>query len=307
MILIDNRNTTDPYMNLAIEEYLVRHSNCSKDSYLFLYINEPCIVLGKNQSIYREVNFDFLRNEKLKLCRRISGGGTVYQDLGNLNFAFITSFANERLNNYKYFNQLVVDALERVGVKATVDKRNNILYKGKKISGNAQFTDRKNMISHGTLLFDADLDTLRAALKKNDFLIETKAPSSVPSSVTNINAETKGINTTVQLKDFIADFAQPESTMKFTEKQWELITKTAKEKFQTFEWVFGRSPLTKITRGEIVIDVEDGIVSSLSIAHKTEPEFFARQQRFKELVGVRYCAEEMKAVLTGEKEMEQVF
>lgn len=291
MILIDNRNTTDPYINLAIEEYLVRHADCSKDSYLFLYINEPCIVLGKNQSIYREVNFDFLRNDKLKLCRRISGGGTVYQDKGNLNFAFITSFANERLNNYKYFNQLIIDALKEIKITATIDERNNILCNGKKISGNAQFTDRKNMISHGTLLFDADLDTLRAALKPNDFAIETKAPRSVPSSVMNIKEETVGIATTEHLKDFITHFAKPVNTMQFTGEQWEEITTAAEEKFKTYAWVYGRSPLTKITRGEIVIEVDEGIVTAIK-----------GDERLKGLVGVRYYAEELKLVLKGKKE-----
>lgn len=135
MILVDNRNVTDPYINLATEEYLVRHADCSTNDYLFLYINDPCIVLGKNQSIYHEVNFHFLRNNQLKLCRRISGGGTVYQDKGNLNFAFITSFANEKVNNYKIFNQLIVDALLQAGVETTMDARNNILCNGKKFQG----------------------------------------------------------------------------------------------------------------------------------------------------------------------------
>lgn len=291
MILIDNRNTTDPNINLAIEEYLVRHAHCENDSYLFLYCNEPCIVLGKNQSIYREVNFDFLRNNKLKLCRRISGGGTVYQDLGNLNFAFITSFANERINNYQYFNQFIVDALGQIGVQATFDTRNNILCKGKKISGNAQFTDRKNMISHGTLLFDADLDMLRASLKENSFPIETKAPRSVSSSVMNIKRETKGIENIEGLKSFLETFAKAESHLQFTDDEWILIKQSAKEKFESFEWIYGRSPLTKITRGEVVIEVEDGIVFSVSRKGKVD-------EQFKELVGVRYRVDEIKKALS---------
>lgn len=304
MILVENRNCTDPFINLAIEEYLVRHLDCSQHSYLFLYINEPCIVLGKNQCIYREVNMEFLRNNKLKLCRRISGGGTVYQDLGNLNFAFITSFANERINNYAYFNQLIIDALSKAGLMATVDKRNNILYNDKKISGNAQFTDRRNMISHGTLLFDADLDTLRSALKENSFSVETKAPPSVSSSVTNIKNVTKNIASTIQLKQCIEEFAKAEKVYTLTDEEWTLVKQTARDKFESFAWVYGHSPLTKITRGDITITVEDGIISAISDAKNN-------QKDLQKLIGVSYCMEDIKKALTqygmAEKLLDSLF
>lgn len=293
MILVDNRNVTDPYINLATEEYLVRHADCSTNDYLFLYINDPCIVLGKNQSIYHEVNFHFLRNNQLKLCRRISGGGTVYQDKGNLNFAFITSFANEKVNNYKIFNQLIVDALLQAGVETTMDARNNILCNGKKISGNAQFTDRKNLISHGTLLFNADLDLLRHSLKENEFPVFTKAPKSVRSSIANIQSFVNGISTTEELKNLISTFAKPESVFQFNETQWNAIEQSATEKFKSYEWVYGRSPQTKITRGEIEIVVEDGIVTQLPFA--------------TELVGVKYCASEIRNALQHHSNSDSLF
>ncbi len=292
MYLVDNRNCTDPFINLATEEYLVRHLNCSQDSYLFLYINEPCIVLGKNQSIYREVNFDFIRNNKLKLCRRISGGGTVYQDEGNLNFAFITSFSNERVNNYAYFNRLIIDALSKAGLKTTADTRNNILFNNKKISGNAQFTDRKNMISHGTLLFDADLDNLRSALKENPFSIETKAPRSVSSSVTNMKGSMANIESTGHLKQFIEAFAQAQGTLTLTDGEWDIIQKTARDKFESFEWVYGRSPLTTITRGKILISIDEGIISAISNGSE-------KDSVWKELIGVRYCSDDVRIKLSN--------
>ncbi len=301
MILVDNRNVTDPSINLAIEEYLVRHADCKDRDYLFLYINKPCIVLGKNQSIYMEVNFDFLRTNQLKLCRRISGGGTVYQDKGNLNFAFITSFANEKVNNYKIFNQLIIDALMQVGLEATMDARNNILYNGKKISGNAQFTDRKNLISHGTLLFGADLDLLRSSLKENEFSVFTKAPQSVRSSVTNIQPFVNGISTTKELKDFISAYAEPENVFEFDEKQWSEIQQSAAEKFESYEWIYGRSPKTKITKNEMEITVEDGIITELQFEHNRDI------QLAKELVSVKYCAEEIKNALSERANCEQLF
>ncbi len=288
MILVDNRNVTDPSINLAIEEYLVRHADCNGKDYLFLYINAPCIVLGKNQSIYREVNFNFLRSNQLKLCRRISGGGTVYQDKGNLNFAFIAAFANEKVNNYKFFNQLIIDALMEVGLHATMDARNNILYEEKKISGNAQFTDRKNLISHGTLLFDADLSLLRNSLEENEFQVFTKAPQSVQSSVTNIQPYVNRVSTAEELKDFITTFSKPESVFQFTEKQWEEIKNSAIEKFESYEWVYGRSPQTKIKKTEFEIVVEDGIVTALKFGNSNF------EQLERELIGVKYCATEIK-------------
>ena len=148
----------------------MRHADCDGKEYLLLYVNRtvPISDVGKNQSIYNEVNFEYLRNGQLKLARRITGGGTVYHDAGNLSFSFISKFAEEKVNNYRHFNQPVVKCFlkAKAGVDAEMDARNNILCKGKKISGNAQFTDRKNIISHGTLLWNADLPTLRACFKR---------------------------------------------------------------------------------------------------------------------------------------------
>ena len=287
MTLVDNRNATDPYINLAIEEFLIRQADCSEQDFLLLYINEPCIVLGKNQSIYKEVNFDFLRNKQLKLCRRISGGGTVYQDNGNLSFAFISEFSESKINNYKLFNQPVVDALRKIGVYAEFDTRNNILCKGKKISGNAQFTNRKNIISHGTLLFNADLNVLRKCLKENDFKVESKAVSSVRSSVMNIQEISSKVNSTEVLKDFLKRELKAEKVHRFTEDEWDTINKSAEEKFKSFEWIYGRSPLTKIKKEEIEIEVEDGVIKE--IKHPS--------QDINKLVGLKYKFNEIKKAL----------
>lgn len=264
MILVDNRNSSNPYINLAIEEYLIRNVNCYNNDYLFLYINEPCIVLGKNQSIWKEVNFEYLRNQKLKLCRRISGGGTVYQDKGNLCFAFISKFSENKVNNYKFFNQPLITALQKAGINVEMDPRNNILFQGKKFSGNAQFTNRKNIISHGTILFNTDLKTLRAGLKRNDFKIESRAISSVRSSVMNINEVTDKFSSTQVLKNYLSTELNVNAAYAFNKTEWNTIQQLAKEKFCSFEWVYGRSPATKITREEIEIVIEGGKIASIN-------------------------------------------
>ncbi|HWB62652.1 MAG TPA: lipoate--protein ligase family protein, partial [Chitinophagales bacterium] len=161
MKLVDTRGITDPFVNLAIEDYLLHNANTAKEDLLLLYVNEPSIIIGRNQNIYREVNFEFLRNGVLKIARRITGGGAVYHDMGNLNFAFITSFNDKKINNYPLFNAPLIKAFTKAGIDLKTDERNNITCRGKKVSGNAQFTNRKNIISHGTLLFNANLATLR--------------------------------------------------------------------------------------------------------------------------------------------------
>lgn len=162
-----------------------------------------------------------------------------------------------------------------------------------KISGNAQFTDRKNLISHGTLLFNADLDLLRHSLKENEFPVFTKAPKSVRSSIANIQSFVNGISTTEELKNLISTFAKPESVFQFNETQWNAIEQSATEKFKSYEWVYGRSPQTKITRGEIEIVVEDGIVTQLPFA--------------TELVGVKYCASEIRNALQHHSNSDSLF
>jgi lipoate-protein ligase A len=266
MILVNNRNSADPYLNLALEEFLIRTLQCEEEDYLLLYINEPSIVIGKNQSIYKEVNFEFLRNGQLKLARRITGGGTVYHDNGNLNFSIISKFAESKVNNYRYFNQPVVDALGRAGVEAEMDTRNNIICKGKKISGSAQFTNRKKIISHGTLLLNADLNTLRAGLKENDFKVESKAVSSVKSSVMNLDEATDKFASTMALQQFLAGELSVTKKYELTTTDWAEVENLRDEKFKTFEWIYGRSPLTRIEKRDVVIEVEEGKIVSITSA-----------------------------------------
>ncbi|MBP7389247.1 MAG: lipoate--protein ligase [Chitinophagales bacterium] len=264
MILLANRNTGNPYINLAIEEFVVRYFDSIPEDFLLIYINEPSVVVGKNQSIYKEVNFGALKSGAVKLCRRISGGGTVYHDAGNISFAFFTPFDERKVNNYRYFNQPIVDALRKLGVEAEMDSRNNILCSGKKISGNAQFTNRKVILSHGTLLFNADLSLLRSALKLNDFEVESKAVGSVRSEVMNLQSVLPDFSSAQDLSNFIIEELRPTSVFEFSDEQWKQIEKSAGEKFQSDEWVYGRSPFTTIRKKDLVITVDEGIIKEVT-------------------------------------------
>ncbi len=271
MILVDNRQITDPYFNLALEEFLIRTLDCGAGDYLLLYINEPSIVLGKNQSIYKEVNFEFLRNGQLKLARRITGGGTVYHDPGNLNFSIITKFHDSKVNNYRYFNMQIIETLGRAGIDAHLDERNNIISQGKKISGSAQFTNRKNIISHGTLLFNADLNVLRASLKKNDFKVESKAVASVNSSVMNISEVKSKLNSVADLRQYLVGELGTTGIHELSSEDMKEVEQLRTDKFVKNEWIYGRSPFTTIEKDGLVIEVEDGGVKSITGA--AYPEF----------------------------------
>ena len=165
MYFIDNKGITDPRINLAIEEYALKTMDVDKDSFFLFYINEPAIIIGKNQNTIEEINTDFVDINGIHVVRRLSGGGAVYHDLGNLNFSFLTKDDGDSFRNFKKFTQPIVDALKDMGVDAELSGRNDILAEGRKISGNAQFTTKGRMFSHGTLMFDTEIDAVVSALK----------------------------------------------------------------------------------------------------------------------------------------------
>ena len=154
MLILDSPYT-DPRYNIAAEEYLLKETG---EDYAFFYINEPSIIIGKHQNAYAEVNLDYVRQNHIKVIRRISGGGTVWHDRGNLNFSFILKGEEGKQVNFRGYAQPVVDFLDELGVEASFGPRNEILVGDLKISGNAEHIHRKRVLHHGTLLFDSDLD-----------------------------------------------------------------------------------------------------------------------------------------------------
>lgn len=276
MKFISNNNIKDPMVNLAMEEYVLREIP-TDDSYFLFYVNQPSIIIGKNQNTIEEINESYIRENHIKVVRRVSGGGAVYHDEGNLNFSFITEDDGESFHNFKRFTQPIVDVLQEMGVNAELSGRNDVEIDGKKVSGNAMFTQRGRMFSHGTLMLESDISEVQNALKVNPKKIESKGVKSVRARVGNIN---DFLPETIDIEAFkqrilakIFGGAENIEEYKLTDEDWEKINKLSEEKYQTWEWNYGRNPKYnfnashKFTAGllDVRLDVKKGIIEHAKI------------------------------------------
>ena len=177
----------------------------TEDDVFMLWQNEPTIVIGKNQNGYAEINMPYVRENNIHIARRITGGGAVYHDLGNVNYTFITS-RNETGIDFEYFTAPIIEALENLGISAILSGRNDLLVDDKKFSGNAQHTRGRRVLHHGTLLFDTDLDVLSLALNVDEEKIKAKAIKSTRSRVINLKSALNCDMTSDDFIDMISDF-----------------------------------------------------------------------------------------------------
>lgn len=264
--------SSNPYFNLATEEYLLK----STDEEIFLiYINEPCIVVGKHQNLLSEINLLFTLENKIKLARRISGGGTVYQDLNNVNFSFIHNITNLEKLNFKKFTNPILEALREMGLDVVFSDRNDLLIDSKKISGNAMHIYKTRVLSHGTILYNANLNILSAALKNSPQKYIDKSIKSVRSKVTNI---WNYLELKKSIDDFenwlfqiiISNMANP-ITKQITKQEMVSIDLICKSKYETWDWIYAYSP-KYVFRNEInlpnksitfEIHVEKGVIKNV--------------------------------------------
>lgn len=246
MLFIDNQGIHDPAINLAIEEYALKHLPLD-DSYLLFYINQPSIIIGKHQNTIEEINAEFVRDNNIQVVRRLSGGGAVYHDLGNLNFSFITKDNGESFHNFLKFTQPVIDALRQMGVEAEMTGRNDLQVGERKISGNAQFATRGRMFSHGTLMFNLNLDNVAASLHANPEKFKSKSTKSVRSRVANISELMDREMTIEQFREELLRFIfgselDQVPQYKLTDTDWAKIHEISKERYQSWDWNYGLSP-----------------------------------------------------------------
>jgi lipoate---protein ligase len=277
MKLISNKNISDPSVNLALEEYCVRNLDTENETYILFYINQPSIIIGKHQNTVEEINQEYVNDNDIIVVRRISGGGAVYHDFGNLNFSFISKHTEDSIHNFEKFTGPVSLALRRLGVNAELSGRNDIIVDSRKISGNAQFTNMKSMFSHGTLLFNSHLENVVEALNVKTEKIESKGIKSIRSRVANITEFLKEEMSIDEFQEIITEsiFEGKENIaeQEITEKDWEEVYRLSNHKYRTWEWNYGRSPefnIQKVNRfpfGQIDtrIFVKEGKIEDIKI------------------------------------------
>ncbi len=271
MRYIDN-TFTDPYFNLAAEEYLLKHT---EDEIFSLWRDEPCIIVGKNQNTLSEINIDYVKEKDIKVVRRLTGGGAVFHDLGNINYTFIVN-DDKSFSDFVSFCKPIIEVLQTLGVKAEFSGRNDMLIEGKKFSGTAQCKHKNRVLHHGTLLFSSNMVDLSGALKPKAVKFTDKSVKSVASRVTNISNHLENPMTVEEFKDYIFKYIiKEEGTIieALQPKEIEAIEKLKTERYSTWEWNYGKSPRYeyynegKFLGGtvEITMDVSKGHISKINL------------------------------------------
>ena len=235
--------SNDPTYNLAMEQYVF--DNLSKEEDVFiLWQNDNSIIVGLHQNTIAEINNTYVKENNIHVVRRLSGGGAMYQDLGNVNFTFISK-GKGVIYDFSSFIEPIIKTLATIGVTAQSSGRNDVTVDGKKFSGNAQYQKDSRVMHHGTLLFDSDLTVLSKALNVSSAKLEGKGVKSVSSRVTNIRPLLKKDITVMEFIDVLYDSIDEQFSLTpylLTDKDNEEIFKLQKNRYASWEWNYGQSP-----------------------------------------------------------------
>ena len=292
-----NLDTYDPFFNLAIEEFLLKSSN---EEYLILGVNSPCVVIGKHQSAHREVNTKFVIENQIPVIRRISGGGTVFHDYGNLNFTFIRQSVTGKQVDFRKYTQPVIDFLISLGIAAKFEGKNDLKVDGLKISGNAEHIHRNRVLHHGTLLFSTSLEMLRNSLRKDTSCYTSRAVESNPSSVINLEeklTDLKDINEfRAEMVNYFLKNLSDIVPYNLTQSEKEEAESIANSKYKTWEWNWAYGPeYTFNNNFEIngmhhscILFIKDGIISKCTIEGSDQMKFAS-----KKLIGCRHMVKDL--------------
>ena len=301
--------TTDPAYNLAMEQ--VVFDRLPRDrAYLMLWQNDNAIIIGKHQNTLAEIDQSYVDTHGIRVVRRLSGGGAVYHDLGNLNFTFITDAADTERLNFRLFCQPVVDTLAELGVRAEINGRNDITIGGKKFSGNSQYIRQGRVMHHGTILFDSDLDVVSRALRVDPAKIQAKGVSSVRSRVTNVRP---CLPSQIDLPAFRAALLRhilagnPGEPYPLAAEDLAAAEELRRTRYATYQWNYGSSPRCTLSKKrriegcgtvEAYLTVERGLITDLSFRgdffSAVEPEELAGR-----FIGLRPLADDYAKALAG--------
>ncbi|MGI5985055.1 MAG: lipoate--protein ligase [Clostridiales bacterium] len=280
-------NSTDPYFNLALEEYLFRIAK-PEDRLLYLWQNGNTVVIGRNQNPWKECNLDELEKADAKLVRRLSGGGAVYHDLGNLNFTFISCFKENAVGENI---EMIIRVLRTYGIEASFNGKNDIQAGQFKFSGNAYFEENNILCHHGTLLIDTDVGKMAKMLTVSPRKLESKGVDSVKSRIINLKELNPDISVNL-LKRSLADafwnidssagnpaISEPEIIRldEASEYGGEIALDeimALRDRYLSRDWNFGSSPEFGIKlygrydwgEAELYLAVEDGIIKKAEIS-----------------------------------------
>ena len=288
-------NSTDPYFNLAFDEYCLENIP-SEEPYFFLWRNRPAVIIGLNQNAYSEVNLDYLNSHGITLARRVTGGGAVYHDLQNMNYTIIGRNPSP---------QPMVDALRSLGVPAELTGRNDIFVEGRKVSGYARRVSHDQEIIHGTLMYDVDLDTLTHVLDTPGSKMQAKGIASVKSRVANLKEYLPQFKSLDELQGALQEILSAgDGQMPLSAEQVAEVRRQADEKFSTWDFIYGHSHeadfrcKAKLACGTVEADirVDRGLIARLDFSGDFLFDTPAQELAAK-MTGLRYAPAEVKAFL----------
>lgn len=296
----------DPHYNLALEEYLFREF---PEDCIMLWQNSPAVIVGRFQNTLAEVNFPFLKENSIPVVRRITGGGAVYHDLGNLNFTFIEKNTAGKIDMER-FSRRIAGALHQMGFPVQVAGRNDLVINGRKISGAAQHQTRDRVLHHGTLLYQVNMENLAASLNVKAEKISSKGVASVRSRVANLVEYAGAPRPIPEFAGRLAELLTNAQGEKYflSEQELKKVKDLCETKYRLREWNFGRSPaynwvkIGRLSCGmvECYLQVEEGIIQSCNIFG----DFFSAlpiEELEQELIGVRLSRQYLEAILTEAK------